>query len=199
MKNTNRFGLPTIGALLAGTIVLSGCSGSSEDVRITFCKNLTKALTNAAEDLEWQEPSVRIKRPEYAAVTVKPDASGDGISATCYFQYDLVDQTAMDHANPILAYATLPFKMTLNGQELSRTFLTKITSDEQIRLGKIALDRIKRVTNDATDILKRTAGEAAIFAQQAATDTATLSQEATEDKMADVNQSTQQIKERPLR
>jgi hypothetical protein len=194
MNNATHFGLPTTGTLLAVVIALAGCSSSSEDVRITFCKNLTNALTNAAEDVEWQEPSVRIKRPEYAAVTVKPDANGDSTSATCYFQYDLVDQTAMDHANPILAYATLPFKMTLNGQELSSTFLTKITSHEQIRQGRVALDKVKRVANDAVDLIKRTSGEAAMFAQKTTSDATTFAQEATEDTMIDVNQAPPKIK-----
>lgn len=183
MHNINGPGLPIVGALLAGVIALSGCSGASEDVRTAFCKNLTKALTNTAADVEWQEAAVRIKRPEYAAVTVRPDATGDSTSATCYFQYDLVEQTAMDHANPILAYATLPFKMTLNGRELSATFLTKITSDEQIRQGKVALERVQSATDDATEYLKKTTGKAAMFAHHTASDMAAFAKKATEEKV----------------
>lgn len=196
MNMTTRLGPAPTGLLLAGLVALPGCSGTSEDVRITFCKNLTNALTDTTTDVAWQEPVVQIKRPEYAATTVTFDAEGGRTTATCYFEYELVEETAMDHANPILAYSTLPYRMTLNGQELSQPFLTEITGDEQIRQGKIAIDRIAHVTKKATDQLKTTAGDAAVFAKKATADATTYAKQAAEDATAYVKETAQQIKNR---
>jgi len=196
MKIITRFGFVPAGLLLTGLIAIPGCSGTSEDVRITFCKNLTNALTDTATDVAWQEPDVKIKRPEFAAVTVGFDANGESTTATCYYQYDLVEETAMDHANPILAYATLPYRMTLNGKDLSKPFLTKITGDEQIRQGKIAMDRVKSVTKKAAEQIKVTAGEAAVFAQQAAADATVYAKQAAQDATEYVQETTEQIKDK---
>lgn len=196
MKMTTRFGLTPTGLLLAGLVALPGCSGTSEDVRITFCKNLTNALTDTAADVAWQEPTVQFKRPEYAATTVKFDADGEPTTATCYFEYDLAEETAMDHANPILAYSTLPYRMTLNGQDLPKPLITEITGDEQIRQGTIAMDRVKRVTENAVDKVKMTAGDAAVFAKRAAADATAYAKRTAEDATAYVKETTQQIKDK---
>lgn len=190
------FGFAAVGLLLTGLVVLPGCSGTSEDVRITFCKNLTNALTDTTEEVAWREPEVQIKRPEFAAVTVEFEAEGENTTGTCYYAYDLVEESAMHLANPILSYATLPYRMTLNGNDLSEPFLTKITSDAQIRQGKIAMDRIKRVTRNAADQLQMTASEAAGFAKRTAAEATAFAKQAADDASAYVKETTQQIKER---
>ena len=53
-------------SLLAAAGLLGGCSGKTEDVRVTLCKNLTTATQPAAQSIEWLGNENSFRRPEYA-------------------------------------------------------------------------------------------------------------------------------------
>ena len=183
----NRF--TSTAALVAGALALSGCSGTQEDVRITFCKNLTSALVSAPSDVKWQEPRSSINAPEFAAITVEFISGSGNTSATCYYEYELMHETAMDHANPLLAYATLPYEMILNGEPVSTSLLTKITGDEQIRQGKVALERVKEVADEAGQTLREGASNTAKAVQEGVSEAVTTVKKK-------VDQARQELKDR---
>ncbi len=124
-SNTKTGGL-VIATILAVSSFLHGCAGSGEDVRITFCKNLTTTLLGSPEGLTWQESTVDIHRPEYAITKVNftHPQKGEG-GAACYYDYIIIDETALSLADPLSAYATVPYKMTLQGEPVSKEELAK--------------------------------------------------------------------------
>ena len=133
-------------------VVLAGCSGSTEDVRVTLCKNLT-AAQQATASIEWGDPEFTFHRPEYATTTLHYEAvAADGgktpMSSACHFAYEALDDTAVNLANPIDAYETLPFAMTLNGRVLSDAELLRVVNAEQQRLGRQALGRLEQGAQD---------------------------------------------------
>ncbi len=128
---------------------LAACSGSTEDVRVTLCKNLTSAQLGS-DALEWAEPELAFKRPEYAITRLRYAGAGapaEGTSA-CYFAYEALDDTAVNLANPITAYATLPFAMSLDGRVLSDAETLQAVNAEQRRLGRQALDTLHQGARD---------------------------------------------------
>jgi hypothetical protein len=110
---------------------LLACSGNHEDPRITLCKRLTTDLAGVAGEPAWQDPQIAFRRPEYAAVSVAVDGE-NAPRATCRYAYDLAEESAMDHANPLLAYATLPYEMTLDGVAVPAAELRRATSRAQL-------------------------------------------------------------------
>ena len=49
-----------------GRCVFAGCSGTTEDVRVTLCKNLTQSLLPSAQSIEWTGNENTFVRPEFA-------------------------------------------------------------------------------------------------------------------------------------
>lgn len=112
-------------------LALAGCGTDGEDPRISFCKGLTADLSGRSVEAAWLEPEVRYRRPEFAAVTVTLDGS-PGAQGTCYYAYEITEETAMDHANPLLAYGTLPYEMTLNGEAVPADVLQQAVKKQQM-------------------------------------------------------------------
>jgi hypothetical protein len=127
--------LPAIG------IAVAGCSGSGEDPRETFCKNLTVAMYSLSDDVQWQESEQVIKDPQFAKITVRPKT---GNRATCWFEYDAPEETAESHVDPLSAYATLPYRMTLNGKAVAERTLLDAVNAEQIRQGKAVVEQLRQ-------------------------------------------------------
>lgn len=132
---------------LALAVVLGGvsaCSGPTEDVRVSFCKNISSALVGDAASIEWKANDNTFRRPEYAiaALTFDVDEAG-GASRTmqtaCYFEYDAIEDTAQHLADPFSAYATLPFAMTVDGRMLADAELVRLRNAEQVRQGKAVI------------------------------------------------------------
>mgnify|MGYP001825437806 CR=1 FL=1 len=103
------------------------------DPRVSLCQRLTLALTDTRGEVNWREPVIAFRRPEYATITVAYEGAGRSGEGTCSFAYDISEETAMDHANPLLAYATLPYAMTLNGTPVPRDVLTRAVDEQQLR------------------------------------------------------------------
>lgn len=120
-------------SVIAGLAVLAlaGCGSDGEDPRISLCKSLTADLSGRSVDAAWLEPEVRYRRPEFAAVSVSLAAS-PGAGGTCYYAYEITEETAMDHANPLLAYSTLPYEMTVNGEPVPADVLQQAVKKQQM-------------------------------------------------------------------
>ncbi len=123
--------------LMITAALLQGCAGSGEDVHIAYCKNLTLHLLGAPEGLTWQVSSTEIHRPEYAEIKVNFTHPEDGAGeASCFYDYIAVDETAQTLADPLSAYATVPYKMTLQGQPVSKQELANAISADMERVGR---------------------------------------------------------------
>lgn len=120
-----RFFITAAALLVVLTLQTMGCSGPREDVRVTLCKRLTTNLLDVTGELQWQETRSQFQEPEFAVSWLRvrlPEGSaapGEHVSA-CYFEYDTVEPNAMTHSDPFSAYASQPYRMTLNGEEVSR-------------------------------------------------------------------------------
>lgn len=138
MKSYHRLAAP--GLLI---LMLGACSGSGEDPRITLCRNIAAGQTGTAAD-QWQAAGNRFVRPEYAVVSV----SGPG-QAECHYAYSAVEEGAMEHATPLLAYATLPFKVTVDGRELTGQALTRVVTGQQIAGVKATAGKVQQAADKA--------------------------------------------------
>lgn len=139
--------------LLAGVaaLLLQACSGPHEDPRIALCRNLAADLTDSDAD-QWRSAGNRFVRPEYAAVSVAAEGQRD---VTCYYAYDAVEEGAMEHAEPLLAYATLPFKVVADGRALTGRPLTQLVSEQQIESAREAVEQAQQQLERASDEVKK--------------------------------------------
>ena len=140
--------LPISFTATAAAVLLAACSGSTEDVRVTFCKNISSALVPGAESVEWTGNENTFRRPEYATATLTFDVVDDNgtrksMRTACYFEYDAIEDTAQHLADPFSAYSTLAFAMSVDGRSLSDAELVRLRNDEQIRLGRAVINTLE--------------------------------------------------------
>jgi hypothetical protein len=152
--STNRVALTTI--LAAGILAAAGCSGPTEDVRVTFCKDLVRAAHPGAQSVEWQGVENTFRRPEYAITELSYAVVGaDGQRAAgksaCHYEYEALDDTAVNLAYPFDAYATLPFAMVLEGRALGDQELLAAINAEQKRRGNAILQTLEQGARDMAD------------------------------------------------
>ena len=57
---------------------------------------------------------------------------GRSMKSECYFAYDTVEETVITHVDELSAYATLPYRMTIDSKEVPKQILQRAVSDEQI-------------------------------------------------------------------
>jgi len=149
----------SLSILLAVSGVLAGCSGSSEDVRITLCKNLTQATQSDAASIEWIGNENTFRRPEYAIAGLSfevVDAGGkrSAMSSACHYAYEAIEDTAQHLADPFSAYANLPFAMTVDGRPLGDAELLRLVNEEQKRLGREAVKTLEKGARDVVEKVK---------------------------------------------
>jgi hypothetical protein len=150
-------------ALLAGAGLLAGCSGSTEDVRVTLCKNLTQATQPAAASIEWLANENTFRRPEYAVTGLRFElVDGDGrrstMTSACHYAYEALDDTAITLADPLSAYANLPFAMTLDGRTLGDAELLRLVNEEQRRQGRAVLQSLEKGAREMADKVRAGVG-----------------------------------------
>ncbi|MGB5833705.1 MAG: hypothetical protein WBG92_17165 [Thiohalocapsa sp.] len=107
----------------AALLVLTACSGSGEDVRITLCKNLVSVQLGGSKPTKWTETKTETRGYEHAAVQLRwVHTDGPG-AASCYFDYNAVEHTAMALGDPLSSYSASPSRMVMNGKTLSKPAL----------------------------------------------------------------------------
>jgi hypothetical protein len=131
---------------------------------VTLCKNLTAALTVDAGSIEWKDNKNTFHRPEYAVTALTfeaADSSGDRktMQSACHYAYEALDDTAVTLADPISAYANLPFRMTFNGRQLSDAELLQRINAEQKRLGRKAVATLQQGARDMADKVRSGIGQ----------------------------------------
>lgn len=140
---------PTIVAVSA----LSGCSGPQEDVRISFCKDLTWVKLSSPQELVWQEIRQEIRRPEYAKITLDYSVGTKAGHSVCVYDYATTDENVMTHADPLSAYATVPSGMTVNGRALSEKKLNELVANTaKLQSIKVADGILESITNFVDDL-----------------------------------------------
>ena len=148
--------------LALGVVLTAGCSGSREDVRVTLCKNLTTALLSSAESVEWTGGENTFNRPSYAVTSLSFDVTGGeprSARSACYYAYDALDDTAQTLADPLSAHATLPFRMTFDGRDLSDAELLGLVNAEQKRQGRQAVEKLEKGARDMADKVRAGIGQ----------------------------------------
>jgi hypothetical protein len=123
------------GALFASLAIL-GCSGPGEDVRVTLCKDMVSTRLGPAQSPTWTDVRTETRGYEHAAVRLRfSTGAGDG-EASCFYDYNAVEDTALALADPLSAYATSPSKMTLNGETLSKSQLADAVKKAMLKQGR---------------------------------------------------------------
>ncbi len=158
MRTAGLAGFTALGLLAAG------CSGPTEDVRVTLCKNLTQSMQLSTESIEWKGNENTFKRPEYAITGLSFDLIGrDGsrtsMRSACHYAYEALDDTALNLANPMDAYATLPFAMTVDGRALSDAELLRLVNEEQKRQGRKIVSTLQQGARDMADKVRAGIGQ----------------------------------------
>lgn len=145
---------PRIGLLMVFVIV-AGCSSPGEDVRVILCKDIAAGtLDPRPQSVNWSDASTNLRRAEDLAVTVKAEAIlADGrsqpLTATCLYRHDAVDETALTIANPMAAYSTSPYRLTVNGRAVGGRQLAEVIKQAMLRQGRAFLERAQQGAESA--------------------------------------------------
>lgn len=150
---TNRLRLGIASVLAVG---LSACSGPHEDVRVTLCKDVANGLTGTTKDQQWGAIEQRFKYPEFATLTIPfTDTAGTSRRIACSFDYEAVEDTALTLADPLSAYATLPYAISLDGVAVGQGELRDAVRSVQLQHGQELLERIQAGVVKAAEQVKQ--------------------------------------------
>lgn len=134
----------------AGLLLLQGCSGPQEDPRVSFCRGMAADLAGG-DVSDWTHADNRIVEPEYAIVRVQ----SDGRSVSCWYEYTAVEPGAMEHATPLLAYATLPYQVKVGEEIWKGPRLTEAVKRQQIKFGKAVVEQTRKGLEQAVEETKK--------------------------------------------
>jgi len=141
-----------IALYLVAISAIQGCSGPHQDPRVSLCRNLAASLIEPTRDVLWTSAGEEIVRPEFARVKV---TTSDGASASCFYEYDAVEEDALTHSDPLSAYATLPYKMTLNGTQIPALKLKRAVISQQTKIGKDAVEQAQKAIDSAAQHIQK--------------------------------------------
>ncbi|MGD8556528.1 MAG: hypothetical protein PVF23_09215 [Chromatiales bacterium] len=150
MHPTFRKSVVAILALPLTVLLLAGCSGKTDDVRLVLCKEVTDRLLAGMRPVEWTANSQRINRPAFAVIELEFSTGslheGKSMTSECYFAYEAVEENVITHVDELSAYSTLPYRMTINGKDVPKQILQKAVSDEQIEGLAEFMEKISRTS-----------------------------------------------------
>ncbi len=129
---------------LAVPALLGACSGSTEDVRLTLCKDLTQEFLDSPGQLEWASEDVVIKGYEDLEVRLKYLSGDTEGSFSCFYAYEAVEENATMVADPSAAFSTYPNRVMQNGQTLDHGLVAKKINAVMLKQGKQAIDAVKK-------------------------------------------------------
>ncbi len=166
MQCGTRVGRVAAACLLIGAAVGVSCSGPREDVRVSFCKDLVETLFESPGALEWKGSEQEIRRPEFAKImltfTVRPTDTGDAFKqATCFYEYAVPEENALTHSDPLSAYATVPYRMIVDGEPVALSDLGQAINTAALNQVTGLLDRLGKAMEDAAEYVKEKLNPAA--------------------------------------
>lgn len=127
-----------LGILLTAAIVSTvGCSGKTEDVRIKLCRNVTERLLESMAPITWKSQEAGVRQEGDAAVRLSFYVTKEGyenrpVSSACFFNRNNLEASAVDHVDPLFAYATVPYAMTIESTPVPDDVLAGVVKDEQL-------------------------------------------------------------------
>jgi len=151
---------------LVASLLLQGCGGSQEDVRVTLCKDLVLTRLGDAQSVQWSGTDTRLKRLEQADVTVSyqaTDATGGSVTgrATCTYDYVEVEENVMAQSQPLSSYATAPYQMDFQGMRLAGKELTETINLALMNKGAEFAQEVRRGMEDASAEIRQRVSETA--------------------------------------
>lgn len=125
-------------------VLMAGCTGSTEDVRLTLCKDLLPELKDSTR-IEVLSEDIVVKGYEDLEVRLSyRDVESEG-NITCFYPYNTHEENVMDHVNPAAAFATYPTKIMLDQQPVDHALMAKKINAVLVKQGKQALDAVSGV------------------------------------------------------
>lgn len=97
----------------------------------------------ARQALEHGEATTETRGKEYAAVNLSWSGPGGQGTASCYYNYDAIEDTALALADPLSPFSTSPSKMLFNGSALSRPDLAETVTQAMLKQGRSLIDAAK--------------------------------------------------------
>jgi len=139
--------------LLSSLLLFSGCSDNpTQAVHVTLCKDIARVHLPSAGPVTWNHGDMEIRRPEYAVIHVQ--AGSPPTKVSCYYNHNAVEDTALGLSDPLSEYATSPFKVTINGQPLSKSALAESVKQSMLLQGREFVDRAKQGLENLTESVK---------------------------------------------
>jgi hypothetical protein len=148
--------LPVIAAVMVASVLVAGCSGSREDVRVSFCKRLVATQVESPSSLRWTSVETQPRGHSGLSVVLGFEAGGMGGTrqASCHYRYNAVEDTALTLSDPLSVYSTSPEAMTIDGKSLSRSTLAEAVKQAMISQGKAIIDRARQGIEDAATMAR---------------------------------------------
>jgi hypothetical protein len=124
--------------VLAACLLAVACTGAGEDVRVTLCKDIVAVHSGGKTTFERTE----VKTPGYQDAQVILAYSTDSARgrATCFYEYNAVEDTADLISDPLRAYSASPSRVVINGDPLSPTDLARVIGESMLQQGRELLD-----------------------------------------------------------
>ncbi len=97
-----------------------------------------------SRSITWTESETQTRGYQHAAVKLRYTADGRVGEAVCYYKYNAVEDTALTLSDPLSAYSTSPYEMTLNGRSLSHSALARTIMDAMGKQGRELVDHVKK-------------------------------------------------------
>jgi len=138
-------------ALVGTVVLLQACTSGGEDPRITLCRGLA-ADFSGIEASQWSSDGNRFVRPEYAEVKVK---GANGEVASCFYEFDAVEELAAAGSQEFFDYATLPYRMVFNGVDVEKGSLTAAVTLQQKELPAEALRQAEQAVETAKQHIQK--------------------------------------------
>ncbi len=134
-----------VGAVAFGAL---GCSGKTEDVRINLCREMTERMLDEMKPIVWKSQSTEFRNIGDAAIKLGFSVNKSGyentiVTSTCYFENDVVEESALEHANPLAAFSTIPYMMTVQGKQVPKEIFSQLLRDEQLEPFREFFDQVQ--------------------------------------------------------
>ena len=121
---------------IAGIVTVS-CSAKTEDVRINLCREMTSRILDSMQPITWHSQETEFRKAGDAAIRLGLSVTKAGgeearVTSACFFENNLPEESALDHVNPLAAYSTVPYIMTINGKTVPKDVFSQALRDEQL-------------------------------------------------------------------
>ena len=127
----------TAAALSVIAVATAGCSGKTEDVRFKLCKEVTERILDSMRPITWQGQASEIRGAGDAVTRLSFTVGSEGyegrtVTSACFYRHNTNEESALEHADPLAAFSTLPYRMTINGKTVPDDLLKQSVSAEQL-------------------------------------------------------------------